>query len=126
MQSMSAMQGRIAMSISGDLHAIAAGRMFQTGNLDLSRNPVHSILSGPIGTRAGGWPSGVRKVGAQPSVHLRMEEFIKPIEQHGFSIVDFTPEKITVRLFKWDWRSQTVEDIDTLQPFHTLDLARPV
>ena len=124
MQSMSAMQGRIAMSMSGDLHAIAAGRMLQTGNLDLSRNPVHSILTGPIGTRAGGWPSGVRKVGAQPSVHLRMEEFIKPIEQHGFTIADFTEDKVVLQFFKWNVNQQTVNDIDTLSPFETLTLSR--
>jgi hypothetical protein len=121
---MSAMQGRIAMSMSGDLHAIAAGRMLQTGNLDLSRNPVHSILTGPIGTRAGGWPSGVRKVGAQPSVHLRMEEFIKPIEQHGFTIADFTEDKVVLQFFKWNVNQQTVNDIDTLSPFETLTLRR--
>ena len=110
--------------MSGDLHAIAAGRMLQTGNLDLSRNPVHSILTGPIGTRAGGWPSGVRKVGAQPSVHLRMEEFIKPIEQHGFTIADFTEDKVVLQFFKWNVNQQTVNDIDTLSPFETLTLSR--
>jgi hypothetical protein len=55
-----------------------------------------------------------------------MDETVKPIEQHGFSIVDFIPDKMTVRLFKWDWKTQKVEDIDTLQPFRTLELTRPV
>jgi hypothetical protein len=31
-----------------------------------------------------------------------------------------------VRLFKWDWKTQKVEDIGTLQPFHTLELTRPI
>ena len=63
---------------------------------------------------------------ALPPAHLDMDETVKPIEQHGFSIVDFTPDKMTVRLFKWDWKTQKVEDIDTLQPFHTLELTRPI
>jgi hypothetical protein len=86
------------------------------------------VLNGPIGCRTGpnGWPSGRRGTGALPPAHLDMDETVKPIEQHGFSIVDFIPDKMTVRLFKWDWKTQKVEDIDTLQPFRTLELTRPV
>jgi len=31
-----------------------------------------------------------------------MVEEIKRIEQHGFTMVDFTPDKIVLRFFKWD------------------------
>jgi hypothetical protein len=80
-----------------------------------------------VSTGPNGWPSGCRGTGAlPPASHLDMDETVKPIEQHGFSIVDFTRDKMTVRLFKWDWKTQKVEDIDTLQPFHTLELTRPV
>jgi hypothetical protein len=54
-----------------------------------------------------------------------MEEQVKPIEQHGFTVADFTPEKIVLRLFKWDIKTQPVDAIDTLQPFHTAELTRP-
>jgi len=50
---------------------------------------------------------------------------VKPIEQHGFTIVDFMPDKIVLRLFKWDWKTQSVEAIDTLESFHTAELRRP-
>jgi hypothetical protein len=60
-----------------------------------------------------------------PPAHLDMDEAVKPIEQHGFTIVDFAPDKMTVRLFKWDWKTQSVEAIDALEPFHTIELPRP-
>jgi hypothetical protein len=28
-------------------------------------------------------------------------------------------------MFKWDWKTQAVEAIDTLEPFHTAELIRP-
>ena len=37
-----------------------------------------------------------------PPAHLDMDEQVKPIEQHGFTLVDFTPDKMVLRLFKWD------------------------
>ena len=51
-----------------------------------------------------------------------MVEDVKPIEQHGFTLVDFTPDKIVLQFFKWDWKAQSVEDIDTLRPFHKTEL----
>jgi hypothetical protein len=54
-----------------------------------------------------------------------MDERVKPIEQHGFTLFDFTPDKMVVRLFKWDVKTQAVEAIDTLEPFHTAELTRP-
>ena len=121
MQTMSAKQDRIPLVISGDLHAIALGQMQRSGSLDLSKNPINVLLSGPIGCRPGpnGWPSGRRGTGAKPSLHLDFVEEIAPIEQHGFSIVEFTPDEIKIQMFKWDIKTQSVADISTLQPFHT-------
>jgi hypothetical protein len=36
------------------------------------------------------------------------------------------PDKILLRFFKWDVRTQPVEAIDTLEPFHTTELPRPI
>ncbi|HEV7411424.1 MAG TPA: hypothetical protein VGO01_23310 [Bradyrhizobium sp.] len=128
MQAMAANQSRTPLVISGDLHAIGIGRMLRSGTLDLKANPITTVLSGPIGSRPGpnGWPSGRRGTGAMPPAHLDMDEQVKPIEQHGFTLVDFTPDKMVLRLFKWDWKTQTVEAIDNLEPFHTAELIRPV
>ncbi len=124
MESLSAMKGRAPLVVSGDLHAIAMGRMVRSGNLDLRGNPVNVVLAGPVGCRTGpnGWPSGRRGTGALPSAHLDLEEQVKPIEQHGFTLVDFTPDKMVVRLFRWDWKTQAVDAMDTLEPFHTAEL----
>jgi len=126
MTAMSEMKGRVPLVISGDMHAIALGKMLRSGSLDFARNPINVALSGTIGTTPIGWPSvGIRGTPATPSAVLDLDEQIKPIEQHGFTLVDFTPDKMVLRVFKWDRNTQPVDAIDTLQPFHTAELARP-
>lgn len=126
MTAMSDMKGRAPLVISGDMHAIALGKMLRSGSFDFARNPVNVALSGTIGTTPTGWPSvGIRGTPATPSAVLDLDEKIKPIEQHGFTIVDFTPDKMVLRIFKWDAKTQPVEAMDTLQPFHTAELVRP-
>jgi hypothetical protein len=124
MQSLSAMPGRIPLVISGDLHAIGEGRMMRSGHLNFSSNPVIAVLPGPLGTSKGGWASEFRGVGPKPPQHLDMQETITPIEENGFLLVDFTPENIALRYFKWNQRTQPVNDIDTLEAFHTTELKR--
>jgi hypothetical protein len=127
MEAISTMNERSPLVISGDLHAIGIGRMLRSGKLDLRANPITTVLAGPIGSRTTplGWPSGRRGTGALPPAHLDMVEEVKPIEQHGFTLVDFTLDKIVMRFFKWDWKTQAVDEIDTLQPFHMAELVRP-
>ena len=127
MRAMSGARDRVPLVISGDLHAVGMGRMLRTGSVDLRANPIHVALSGPIGCRPapGGWPSGRRGTGAQPSKVLDFEESVKPIEQYAFTLVDFTRDKMMLRQFKWDHRTQSVDEIDTMQPFHSVELARP-
>jgi hypothetical protein len=118
-------RSRIPLVISGDLHDIGIGRITRSGKIDLTANPVNAVLAGPIGTSPGGWPSAFRGVGAMPPVHLDMEEEVKPIEQHGFTVVDFERDRIVLRFFKWDLKTQKPEAIDTLEPFHATTLTRP-
>jgi hypothetical protein len=124
MQSLSEMPGRIPLVVSGDLHATAEGRMMRSGQFDFSRNPVITVLPGTMGTSTGGWASEFRGVGPQPPQHLDMQETVKPIEENGFLLMDFTPETITLRYFKWNQKTQPVSDIETLEPFHTTELKR--
>jgi hypothetical protein len=124
MRSLSAMPGRLPLVVSGDLHAIGEGRMLRSGDLDFSRNPVIAVLPGTLGTSTGGWASEFRGVGPRPSKHLDLQETVKPIEENGFLLLDFTPESIMLRYFKWNQKSQPVSDIDTLEPFHTTELRR--
>ncbi len=60
-----------------------------------------------------------------PSLHLDVSESVTPIEQHGFTVVDFLPDKMTIRLFKWDANSEALEAIDNMEAFHTIELERP-
>jgi hypothetical protein len=53
-----------------------------------------------------------------------MDEQVKPIEQHGFTLADFTSEKVVLRMFKWDLKTQGPEALDTLEPFHTAEFER--
>ena len=83
------------------------------------------MLSGPVGTSVRGFPSVVRGIGATPPEHLDIEEPVAPIEEHGFTLVDFHPDSIALRQFKWDVKSQPVEAIDQLEAFYTTQLPRP-
>jgi len=125
MQAVGAMPGRIPLVISGDLHAIAEGRMMSSGSLDFSKNPIEVILSGPLGTGDRGWPSAFRGIGASVPTHLQMQENLKPIEENGFIIADFTPDSVTIRYFRFNYHKQAPEVIDTLEPFRVTELKRP-
>jgi hypothetical protein len=125
MAEIAAMPGRIPLVISGDLHAIAEGRMMRCGTLNFGDKPITVILSGPLGTGDRGWPSAFRGIGASPPDHLTMEEGLKPVEENGFILVDFTPESITVRYFRFNYHKQMPEVIDTLEPFRVTELKRP-
>ena len=125
MASLAAMRGRAPLVVSGDLHAVALGRMLRSGRLDFNVNPIAIALSGPIGTSPGGWPSAFRGVGPAVPSHLDMREDVAPIEQHGFTIADFYGDRVELRFFKWDIKSQPIEAIDRLEPFYTARITRP-
>ena len=118
-------RNRAPLVISGDLHAIGIGRMHRAGALNLNANPVTTVLSGPIGTSPTGFPSTVRGIGSTPPEHLDLEESVAPIEDHGFTLVDFLPDRMVLRQFRWDVDRQPLEAIDTLEPFHTSELTPP-
>jgi hypothetical protein len=119
------MKGRIPLTISGDLHAIGIGKILRCGSLNLEKNPLTAVASGPIGTAPGAWPSAFRGVGSTPPQHLDVREEVKPIEQHSFTIGDFLPDRVRLRFFKWDLKTQPPEAIDILEPFHTTEIGGP-
>jgi len=124
MHSLAEMPERIPLVVSGDLHAIGEGLMRRSGKLDFSGKPIVAVLPGPLGTSTGGWASEFRGVGALPPNHLDMEETLKPVEENGFVLMDFTPETVTLRYFKWNQKTDPVTAIDTLEPFRTTELKR--
>jgi hypothetical protein len=122
MQSLAAMRHRSPLIVSGDLHATGVGAIHGAGNLDFSSNPITTILSGPVGTSVQGFPSVVRNARPMPSRHLNFDEQVVPFEQHGFTLIDLEADRIVARLFKWDVNSEPVEAIDSLEPYHVVEL----
>ena len=58
-----------------------------------------------------------------PPAHMDMEESMAPIEDHGFTLVDFLQDRIVLRQFAWDVDREPLDAIDGLQPIHTTELA---
>jgi hypothetical protein len=108
--------------VSGDMHATAAGTIQRSGRLDLRRNPVHVALSGTLGSRGAGFPSGLRGTPPRPATHLDLEEQIAPLEENGFLIADVTQDRVVLRFFRWNSTTQSEDQIDRLEPFRTLEL----
>ncbi|MEO8127273.1 MAG: hypothetical protein ABI822_09290 [Bryobacteraceae bacterium] len=120
----SAMQ-RIPLFLSGDLHALAEGRIQRYGQLDLSRNPVVSVLAGSVGTGPKAWPSAWRGTPPRPPAGLEIEEGLKPLEKNGFSIIDFTGDQMEFQFFSWKM-DEPEERLDNLKPFHRFTVERRI
>lgn len=118
----SAMRDRTPLFVSGDLHAIGEGRIIRSGEHDFSGHPVITVLSGPVGTGRPGFPSFIRGMVPQVPAGIENEEGLKPLEENGFTLADFTPDQVTLRFFKW--RHEPVEAIDRLEPFRTTIIPR--
>ncbi len=116
-------QKRIPLIVSGDLHALAAGKIIKSADLDFSGNPITTILSGPLGTGDLGFPSAFRDTPPRVPHQLKLEEMLKPLEKNGFTIIDLSPQSIKFRLFAWR-PPQPVEEIDTMEPILSFELKR--
>ena len=117
----SEMHGRIPLFISGDLHALGEARILETSGIDLRSNPVITVLPGPVGTGRPGWASLVRGLRPIPPAGLEVEEGLPTLEENGFTIADFTPERVTLRYFRWAL-GQPEAALDTLEPFRVTNL----
>ncbi|WP_375397732.1 hypothetical protein [uncultured Sphingomonas sp.] len=120
---LTAQRDRAAISISGDLHASASTTITRSGDLDLSANPIHSILPGTIGTSTPGFPSAARGVFPWHPRVLEARDDQKIEERNGFSIVDVFPDRVELQSFRWR-DPDPVAAIATLQPFARQTIAR--
>ncbi|MGH0034462.1 MAG: alkaline phosphatase D family protein [Myxococcota bacterium] len=120
----SARRDRTPLFASGDLHALAAGTLHASNGRSLEANPVVSLLVGPISTGDLGWPSRFRGQVPQASGTVVADEWLAPLEQNGFSLLDFTPDELIVSLFAWH-PDQGAEAIDRLEPFRVIRIPRP-
>ena len=90
---------RTALVVSGDLHALGAVRIERSDALDLAANPVHAVLSGPVGVGDIGWPSRARGVAARLPEALDAEPLLALDERNGFTLLDFDRGAARVRIF---------------------------
>jgi hypothetical protein len=118
----SAMRERIPLFVSGDLHALGEGVIHSASGADFRANPVRTILSGPLGT-ASGWPSAYRGIRAVPPSGIEIDEKLPTLEEDGFLILDFTPEVISARWFRWS-PAAGEDQIPFLQPFRETVMRR--
>jgi hypothetical protein len=84
---------------------------------------VVSVLCGAVGTGWFGWPSKFRDQRPVPSGTLDAEEWIRPLEENGFTLLDFTPQDVTLSFFRWT-PEQGEAELDRLEPFRVLSIAR--
>ena len=120
--SLSAQKKRAGIVLSGDLHAIGHAALERSGDIDLSKNPVHSVLTGTLGTQ-NGWPSDARGTPPQTAIGLSHATHGEVLEKNGFTLLDVTPEEVTIRLFAWK-SGEPLEAIDALEPYHTFVIRR--
>jgi hypothetical protein len=124
LQAASAME-RIPLFLSGDLHALGEGKIMRYGKLDLSRNPVVTVLTGPIGTGPKAWPSSWRGTPPQTPSSLELEAGLSPLEKNGFTVMDFTEDRVEGQMFNWKMdEPETL--LNDLKPFHRFAAARRV
>ena len=112
---LSSQKSRPGIILSGDLHALSCGKITASGDLNLKRNPVHTVCVGPLGSAGPGFPTRYRGTGAKVPGTLKVDESLAPLEKNGFSIIDVTPEGMKVRFFAW-LPPQAPADIDSMDP----------
>jgi hypothetical protein len=111
--------------VCGDMHTQTAGWITKSGDLDLTSNPVASVLVGSLGANGGSYPSGgLRGIEASPPVDLEVTEELPSYEKSGFVIMDITKEKITIRFYGWRMDMDHVSEIDNLEPHFTFNISR--
>jgi hypothetical protein len=86
--------------VSGDLHALGVARIERSSALDLSSNPVYSVLSGPVGTGEMGWPSRARGVETRAPADLEVSRVHPLEERNGFTVLDFDRERCRIELLR--------------------------
>jgi hypothetical protein len=114
---------RPAVFLSGDLHALGHGTIERNGSHDLRRNPVHSVLTGPVSTGPRGWPSSARGTPPLVASGLEIKEDLKPLEWNGFTVVDFTRTRSEFTMYRWKL-GQPEADLERPSPFHRFVIER--
>ena len=59
---------------------------------------------------------------AQVPAQLVVDESVAPMEKNGFTLIDVSPKKISLRMFAWR-PPEPPSKIDTLEPFQVEEIA---
>jgi len=110
--------------LQGDLHNSSYSLIQRSGGLDFSKNPIHAIGTGTLGSGSMGFPSAFRGTPAVIPENIDAEVFLQPTEKNGFSIIRITIEKITISMFTWRPEDGT-EAITQLEPVLVREIVRP-
>jgi len=98
LKTMHQQSNRKPIVVSGDLHLLGSGTIEKSGELDMTSNPVHTILSGPVGVGGLGWLSSARGLQAKTPASMQVNELLAPEERNGFTLLDITARQVEVRL----------------------------
>ena len=119
LKALSEQLNRIPLILSGDLHMFAGAKILRSGDLDLKDNPVHSFVVGPLGTDGPAYPSAARGVLPETPTAMKTTEYQSPLEKNGFTIIDISPEAISIEFYAW--RSPESEEmIDRMEPVNQI------
>ena len=117
---LSSQHSREGIVLSGDLHATGHARIQSSGALTL-KTPVHAVLTGPIGTQRG-WPSAARGTLPILANGIEADSPATVTERNGFTLIDLSQDEVKIQLFAW--RNEPVDEIASLQPYHSYVIAR--
>jgi hypothetical protein len=95
-------------------------RLLQASSAMHARIPL--FISGDLHSIAEGRVH--RMPGSLPPEGLEMDEGLPALEENGFTIADFTPDRAILRYFKWKL-GQPEAALDALEPFRTTTLVTP-
>jgi hypothetical protein len=56
---------------------------------------------------------------------LEVEEQLKPLEKNGFSIIDFTEDRIQIQFFGWKM-GESEDSLERLKPFRHFSVERTI
>lgn len=118
------MENSTPLFVCGDMHAQAAGKIEKSGNLDFSNDPINTIMTGSLGVDGGGFPSSFRGTKAKPPMDLQVEQTLSSYEKAGFIIMNITSQKVKIDFYGWKFGEDDIEDIENLDPHHTLEISR--
>jgi hypothetical protein len=120
MEAIHGMEGRIPLVISGDIHKSAHGSILGVGDLDMSANPIVTMLPGSVGTGEAGLQALTHHAN-----HLNVRDDWAPQAVNGFMIADFYRDRVDCAFYGWDSRVQDIDAIPGLQSSYSTSL-RPV